>query len=267
MPLRFTVLGAVQALGAQRAVRPWSGRVRALLAALVVEAGTTVHTGALIRGIWDGPPASAYENLRTHVMTLRRELEAAQPGLGAVVVTDRTRGGYTLAVPPRECDVHLFDEAANEGYARWRADDPAGARTALRRALALWRGPAGDDLPAVGRWLHARLVAVEERRQGVIEALAEADIALGDHRAATDRLTRLTAANPLRERAWALLLRARYLDGDVAGALAAFDLARASLADELGIDPGGELVGLRLAVLRRQDAVVAAPDQSRVSLR
>ena len=68
----------------------------------------------------------------------------------------------------------------------------------------------------------------------------------------------LVAAQPLREARWHLLAVALYRAGRQSDALAALRGARRTLQDELGLDPGQELVELERAILTH-DADLAAP--------
>jgi tetratricopeptide (TPR) repeat protein len=115
--------------------------------------------------------------------------------------------------------------------------------------LALWRGPALADLaqePSLGPEL-ARLAASEER----IDAL----LVLGRHGEVVADLEQLTKEQPLRERLWGQRLLALYRSGRQAEALGAYQQARQTLAEELGIDPSPALQRLHQQILR-QDAAL-----------
>jgi WD40 repeat protein len=68
----------------------------------------------------------------------------------------------------------------------------------------------------------------------------------------------LCAAHPLHEQFWVHLVTGLYRCGRQADALAALRRVRALLAEEIGADPGAELVALERRVLR-QDPALAAP--------
>src|SRR6185436_13026738 len=71
----------------------------------------------------------------------------------------------------------------------------------------------------------------------------------------------LCQAHRLRERLWGQRMLALYRCGRQADALGAFQQLRATLADELGLDPGGELRRLETAILAQDPALVATePD-------
>ena len=64
-------------------------------------------------------------------------------------------------------------------------------------------------------------------------------------------------AHPLDERFWAQLMVALYQSGRQAEALAAYQQARSHLVDDLGIEPGPELVALEYRILNHDPALVA----------
>ncbi|GGS01356.1 hypothetical protein GCM10010169_52570 [Micromonospora fulviviridis] len=93
----------------------------------------------------------------------------------------------------------------------------------------------------MGPVLAARRAALDEQRLSAVELRARLELELGRTRSAIACLTDHVVTHPYREQAHALLARARYADGDPAGALAAIRRAEAVLADQLGIKPGSEL--------------------------
>jgi predicted ATPase len=84
---------------------------------------------------------------------------------------------------------------------------------------------------------------------------------LDDPGALVGGLETLVAAAPFRERRWVLLIRALYASGRQADALAAYQRARTRLIEELGVEPGPELVAAEQAVLAHE-AVAARPPRS-----
>ena len=114
--------------------------------------------------------------------------------------------------------------------------------------MALWRGPAyaGFEDTVFGRAEGRRL---NELRLAAVEDWLAARIDAGAASEAVPELEAHTTANPLRERGWALLVRAHAASDNQAAALAALDRARRVLADELGVDPGEELRTLQARVL------------------
>lgn len=109
----------------------------------------------LIDGLWgDGDPRDVANVLQHQVSRLREVVG------GELVL--RRGPGYVLDVPPEAVDVRRFERLAEEGHAAFRRGDPGASAVRLRSALALWRGPAMDGLPALP-WV----VAEEVRMAGL----------------------------------------------------------------------------------------------------
>ncbi|HEY0639595.1 MAG TPA: tetratricopeptide repeat protein, partial [Pseudonocardiaceae bacterium] len=85
------------------------------------------------------------------------------------------------------------------------------------------------------------VVALEQERLGVVEDHVEAGLALGDHARLVPEISLLVDQHPLRERLRAAYLLALYRSGRRADALAAYQAARRTFVDELGIEPGERL--------------------------
>ena len=153
----------------------------------------------------------------------------------------------------------------------------AAAREALRRgdaevAIGLFgdvneafRGEPYEGVPdtALPAGEVQRLV---ELREAVVEDSAEAQLDRGQGERCIGELEAFVQANPYRERAWGLLMRALYQAGRPADALAAFGRARLLLAAELGIEPGPALRDVEQAILTHdpQLAPTAAASQPRL---
>ena len=132
---------------------------------------------------------------------------------------------------------------------------PAGARGALLAdALALWRGPALDDL-AFEPFAGAEIARLDGLRLDAEEERLAGELGLGRHDHLVPELESLVAANPLRERLRGQLMLALYRSGRQAEALEVYRAARLALADELGLDPSPELQRLERAILRHDPAL------------
>lgn len=221
-----------------------SPRDRVVLGALALAGGDPVPTARLADALWGAvPPASAAKVVQGCVARLRRALGPA--------ALRTTSAGYRLVVPDDEVDVRRFEALLRR--ARALSDEPDRAVAVYEQALALWRGPALADLD---RWEPARAEAArleELRREALEEALA-ARLVLGQ--VDVGRARALVAEEPLREHRWALLARSLYRTGRQAEALAALRRARALLRDELGVDPGPELVDVERSVLQHDPRLV-----------
>jgi predicted ATPase/DNA-binding SARP family transcriptional activator len=250
-PVRYRILGTTQALRSDGTVVPVGGaRLRSLLTVLALRTGRTVPAGLLVDEVWDGdPPADAPGALQALVGRLRRAL-----GADAVASAE---GGYRLTAAPDDVDLHRFDRLTGEGTRALSDGDPAKAAVVLDDALALWQGPALDDLPdrtaEAARW--------DTRRLDALRARHTAALALGHAEQSLPELTALCDSHPLDEPLQALRLRALRDAGRTAEALAAFEAVRRLLADRLGADPGPELTSLHEQLLRPQDRTVPARGQ------
>jgi predicted ATPase/DNA-binding SARP family transcriptional activator len=254
--VRIGLLGPLEvADDAGRPVEVGGARLRALLILLALDAGRVVTAERLIDGVWgDDPPSGAPNALHSLVSRLRRTL----PGL----TVESHPAGYRLALaaPGDTVDVIEFDRLAARGQALV-ADDPARAADELAAALRLWRGAALADV-ADADFARGHVSRLTERRLAVIEDHVEARLALG--RADVAELEALVAAHPLRERLRAQYVRALGAAGRQAEALATYEDARRTLAEELGVDPSPELCDAHVSVLRGE---ASRPRTARTNLR
>ncbi|MFB9928502.1 BTAD domain-containing putative transcriptional regulator, partial [Amycolatopsis halotolerans] len=212
-------------------------RLRGLLVALALRPGQVVPKAALIDWIWgEHPPAEAANALQRLVSRLRKAL----PGAVVEGLTD----GYRLALDPDAVDAVRFERLV----AQARADHGPGQ---LREALKLWRGPAMQDVGLQdSEAFDAAATRLEALRLAAMEDRFEAELDLGRGADLVAELTDLVAANPVREKLVAALMRALAAAGRNTEALQAFQRLRETLVDELGADPSPELSALHVALLR-----------------
>jgi WD40 repeat protein/DNA-binding SARP family transcriptional activator len=257
--MRFGVLGPLEVIAESGQVPLGGQKQRALLALLLARPGRVVSVDALIQGLWgDAPPRSADKTLQSYVVHLRHALEPDRPRGAAGTVLVTREPGYLLRVEPGELDAARFAELTTRGRQLLGAGAAEAAATMLREALGLWRGEAFEEFPRVDACA-AEAARLAELRLDAIEERVEADLALGRHRDLLAELEALTRAYPLRERLWAQLLVALYRCGRQADALLAFQRARATLVEELGIEPGVELRRLHTAILAQDPGLHAVP--------
>ncbi|MFF3850093.1 BTAD domain-containing putative transcriptional regulator [Streptomyces sp. NPDC002328] len=243
------------ALPGVRTVR--SPKARALLAALLLDAGRIVPVESLKEALWGGaPPASAHASLHNHVSRLRRllddpeRLRAAPPG-------------YRLRVEPGELDVYVFERrlaAARGAHAARNWERVVGECTA---ALALWRGAPLSGLPAeLGGY--ALVQRLKEARLLLLEWRYDAELALGEagSEQLIPELTELAARHPLREAYHRQLMLALHRAGRRAEALAVHRDLRTHLVEELGVEPGPTVREAHVEVLRDPDPATGEGDDS-----
>src|SRR5438046_865912 len=95
---------------------------------------------------------------------------------------------------------------------------------------------AGRPVDLGGRRQKAEVARLSELREVGREALLDARLRAGESSVLVPDLEALIAAQPLREERWRLLVVALYNAGRQADALAALRRARATLAEQLGVD-------------------------------
>ncbi len=250
----LAVLGPLLVYDGETPVELPRGRLRVLLAALLLHAGTPVAADALAEMLWDGvPPAGAAVTLRTHVLRLRRVLG---PRAGPRLVTRHP--GYLLQAGEDEVDLLRFRCLCRDGGTALRQGAWDRADALLGEALSLWRGTPLADV-SCEYLLREELPGLEELRLRAEEWRADAALQLGRHDDLVARLRALAGGHPLRERFHAQLMLALYRCGRQAEALAAFQDARKVLIDELGAEPGPELRQLHQQILCA-DLALAAPE-------
>ncbi len=251
--MEFCVLGPLLVRRDGIALPTMPGKLRVLLAALLLSANRLVPLDELSAAMWgDDPPASARVTLRNYVKELRQALGTS--GRARICTSP---GGYLIRAAAGELDSSRFEALC--GRARQAAEGGhwAEAVALLESATALWRGePLADvrserlALREAGRLAELRLQAIEAR--------IDAELQLGRHADAIADLRQLVALHPLRERLHALLMLASYRDGQQAAALAGYQRAREVLVAELGVEPGPELRRLQQQILTA-DPTLAMP--------
>jgi DNA-binding SARP family transcriptional activator/tetratricopeptide (TPR) repeat protein len=236
--IRFQVLGPWEVTDAGVPVVIPAGRMRVLLASLMVSVGRSVPTDTLAEQVWpERMPARVRATVHTYVARLRRLL-------GHEVI-QTAPGGYQLAVPPDRIDLWAFRELLREAGA---AGSPEEELCLLRQALTLWRGRPfasmestwldREVVPRLGdEWFSAteRRIDLEMREDNPGNLIAE--------------LRDLVRAYPTRESLWLRLIDALHRCGRRAEALDAYQEVRGVLTDELGIEPGDALQQTHRGVL------------------
>jgi peptide/nickel transport system substrate-binding protein len=246
-PLEVTVDGTAVDLGGLKQ--------RALLAILLLHANQPVHRNVLVDRLWgEHPPAGAEHAVNVYIWRLRKTLQTASATEGVVT----RQGAYLLQAAEEQVDVALFERLADEGRRALSAGPAGRASAVLGEALALWRGAPLADF-RFEPFAQAEIARLEELRAGVVEDRIEADLALGRHAHLVSELEALVAADPLRERLHQQLMIALYRCGRQADALAAYQKARRTLAEELGIEPCQPLQQLERAILEQDPSLQPPP--------
>ncbi|MDY7086151.1 MAG: AfsR/SARP family transcriptional regulator [Actinomycetota bacterium] len=260
--MRYQILGPLLVEHEQQTRPVTGGKVRTLLAALLLHANQQLSVAQLAQRMWPGDaPHSLRRVVQTNIVRLRHEL----PWPGSVITGP---AGYSLRVRPGELDMQVFDRLVDEAAAAPSLHEQA---RLLRSALALWRGPACADVASP--WLHEMdLPPLDERRLLALERRIEADLLLRRTDGIVGELRLLTAEHPYRERFWVQLMAALFRQGRQAEALSVYQTLSYRFIGELGVEPGEELRDVHQQILRgsgqhpllsaaRQQAVVSAPQR------
>jgi DNA-binding SARP family transcriptional activator/DNA-binding beta-propeller fold protein YncE len=240
MTIQISVLGAIEATSDGRTIDLGSPQQRTLLALLAVRAGTVVAVEDIIDALWpDDPPASAAKVVQTYVSRLRKSLGDA--------AIERRGGGYALNRVRVEVDSVRFEEQV--------LDQKYDA------ALDLWRGTALADVTAAPP-LRREAERLEELRLRALEERFDAQLAAGRSAAIVGDLQALVATHPMRERLVARLMLALYGAGRQAEALEAYRVARRTLAEQVGLEPGDDLKELERRILKQDPALKPKPAET-----
>ncbi|GGP38843.1 hypothetical protein GCM10010278_14300 [Streptomyces melanogenes] len=252
------MLGPLEVVSGDQRVPLGGTKQRATLGYLLLQANQVVPTSRLLSALWqaDNTPVTARKILQNAVWGLRGILAEGGAGGAAELVTRAP--GYLIRTDPDQIDLNVFRRRVGEGRAELAGGRPEAAVASLGAALALWRGPALADLAETGvMW--PELTAVQNARLDVLEDYFEAKLACGQHYAVLGELEAAVEAEPLRERSSGQLMLALYRCGRQAHALAVYNRLRATLVEDLGLEPGHELRRLQRAILAHDPSLGLAP--------
>jgi DNA-binding SARP family transcriptional activator len=241
--LEFRVLGSLEVLDEGRPVALTGHKQRALLALLLLRANHVVPAERLIELLWgETPPRTAATSLQNFVSQLRK-------AIGPDLLETRAPG-YRLRLEPEQLDLLRFEQLVR----RARESELSERGRLLEEALALWRGPPLADF-LYEDWAQNEIGRLEELRLGVLEEWLAVGLELDRHAELISELEALVAENPHREALRGQLMLALYRSGRQTEALQAYQDARRTLRDELGIDPGPELQRLNASILRQESSL------------
>jgi DNA-binding SARP family transcriptional activator len=257
---RLRVLGPINgaAPGAHGTSRIDLGgpRQRRLLAALAVDTGRLVPADRLAERVWgERLPEDPRASLRTLVARLRGVL-----GAGAII---RDGAGYRLDAAAEGAPGAVTLDSLTFVDLVAEADEPGsgllGRLDQLEAALALWSGPAYDEV-AHEEWARAEAERLDELRATSTEHRFEAMLAAGKHRDALPQLAGAVESFPWRDGLVGLQMLALYRSGRQAEAARAFQAHRARLASDLGLEPGHELLELDRRIVAGDPALHLSPE-------
>ena len=174
--------------------------------------------------------------------------------LGPLAV-ETTATGYRLSMGDEEIDVRRFEHLVDHAATLAATGEHDRAVVVLREALDLGRG---DPLVDLDHWEPGRAEAARLRdlQRVAEERVVEALLATGQASTAVGLALANVEREPLREQRWASLAMAQYRSGRQGDALRSLSRARQALTEELGVDPGPELIELEHRILAQDPSLV-----------
>jgi WD40 repeat protein len=175
--------------------------------------------------------------------------------LGPHAIETRPQG-YCLVVPADEVDAGRFERHVARAQELLTLGEPDRAAFVVDEALGLWRGRALVELDG---WEPGQVEAarLQGMRLDAEELRLDAMVRAGRFREVLAEAQARVAEEPLREHRWRLLALAQYQAGRQGDGLRTLHRARRVLAEELGLDPGPDLVALEEAILRQDPSLIA----------
>lgn len=235
--MEFLLLGPLEVRAGEQRIPLGGPRQRALLADLLLHAGSVVSVDTLLEDLWAGkPPPTAEAVVQNAVSRLRQAI-----GREAI---ETHPPGYLLRAEPGAIDAHRFERLVEEA----RPLPPAERSAALRDALALWRGSPFADL-AYESFLQAEIARLDELRLTALEDRLEAEVALGRHDDAIADASSLATQHADRERLCRLLMLALRRADRQQEALDAYEATRRALDEQWGLEPSPETRALHRMIL------------------
>lgn len=257
--MRYRVLGPLQVTHDEVVVEIGPRKQRAVLAVLLLAQGGVVSVDRLVDAIWgDDVPGSALASVQAYVSNLRRALRDGGHGVAAVSPIVRQPPGYYLDARPDDVDLVVFASGCAAAASAVEAGAWQDALTAADAALALWRGPLLADF-ADESWVTQEAARADETYKECVDSRIAALLALGRVGPALGAAARLSAADPLSDRACWLHMVTLYRSGRASEALDAYARHATVLDDELGLQPGPEVRELQTSILRQAPELAAWP--------
>ena len=227
-----------------------SKKNRALLAALALSPSGQVTRERLCGLLWgDRGEEQARSSLRQSLAVLRKELGDAEP----------------LILQTRDDVIGLRKDILQIDVAQFLALSSATDTTLLRQAALLYRGELLSDTfirdAAFGDWLAAEQRRLADCAMIVLARLAEHETG----QARIECLQRLIDVDNLREASHRALILAYSEAGENGLALKQYEVCKALLQAELGVEPAPETLKLKESIFTNRKQPVTTPDKTPLS--
>lgn len=245
--VRIRLFGGIEVISpGGQAVRFATRKAALLLAALVLAGSRGLRREQISEALWPGRDnVQARNSLRQALVDIRRSF----PNDGSADIRiEGDQETVALVVAPDHTDVSLFDLKLEASQA---AD--------LAIAADLYRGEllAGEAIPdGLDEWFGPYQSSYQRKALQLVEQLGLAQAAPGSaEEAACERLAeRLLASDPAAEAAHRALIRIHAHRGHENLALRQFELCRAALRKQLGVEPEAQTNSLAAALQLREGA-------------
>ncbi len=252
------VLGPLEIRVGGRSVPIAGTKVRIVLAMLCLENGRGVSVDSLRDALWgEDPPPTAANAIQVYVASVRKLMQELRLD-GSLETVGH---GYRLTLAWGSLDRDQFLASRGQAMEALAMNRREAAALHLREALAVWRGPALEELAGVPA-IDVAAAELDRLELDTFETFAENELILRHERQLIVPLERRAREHPLRESLWAMLALALYRSGQQVPALAALRQLRATLDNELGIAPSDRVRDLEVRMLRQDPGLipVAAPE-------
>ena len=241
--LSITLLGTFQATLNERPINFATGKCRALLAYLAVEAGRAHGREALATLFWpDQPEQAARTNLRQTLYRLRKAIGDINDPNPHLLVSARDiqlnpTGDHWLDVADFERCLDAYRAHCGQGLPLC-----TNCHEALKTAAALYGGEfmAGFSIsgsPSFELWLLTKQERFRRQTLEVLGRLGGFYEETADFGRAAECARRLVAMEPWRESSHRLLMRILAQAGQKRAALVQYERCRQLMAEDLGIEP------------------------------
>jgi DNA-binding SARP family transcriptional activator len=255
--IRFRVLGLIRAWRDDVELDLGPRQRQLILALLLVADGRPVDLAEFVALLWvDDPPPSAVNVVHRYIGGLRRLLEPELPNRAAGRWLQRHGAGYRLDAGGASLDLRQARTFAAEARQLAAAGDAPAAVAGYARALDLWDGRCGAGLDGAAG-VHPAFVAVDREASALAREATDAALSAGLCPVVLPALRRAAERDPFDEALQARLLLCLAADGRQAEALTGYQAVRRRLTEELGIQPGPDLLQAHRRILDQQFAAVA----------
>ena len=190
------------------------------------------------------PLKAARTNIHQAVSTIRKVLE---PGIMPKRESAYIKGGdgiYHFVLPQgSEIDALRFEEFCKQAQRALNSGDRSLSLAKFTEALSIYQGDFLIDDSDYG-WNTDIRIRLQDLYASTLLVVSEMHFKLYSYEDCIKWLTLLLAADPFEERAYYMLMRCHYALGDRPKVIKIFNRCKAVLCNELGIEPGADILEL-----------------------